>query len=71
MKEIFHNQEQHGGSIQNLLAADPDIGQLFGADDYAMLKQPEKYIGRITEIIEIVLTRVTAARNNETEVLSP
>ena len=69
LKEIFHNQEQHGGSIQNLLAADPDIGQLFGADDYAMLKQPEKYIGRITEIIETILTRVTAVRRNETEEL--
>lgn len=71
LQEIFHKQEQHGGSIENLLAADPDIAQLLGADDYAMLEQPEKYIGRITEIIEIVLTRVTAARRNETEELSP
>ena len=69
MKEIFHNQEQHGESIQNLLAADPDIGQLFGADDYAMLKQPEKSIGCITEIIETILTRATAVRRNETEKL--
>jgi hypothetical protein len=34
-----------------------------------MLKQPEKYIGRITEIIETILTRVTAVRRNETEEL--
>jgi len=69
LKEIFHNQEQHGGSIQNLLAADPDIARVLGTDDYAMLKQPEKYIGCISQIIETVLTRATEARKNETEEL--
>lgn len=69
LKEIFHKQEQYGGSIEDLLANDPDTAQLLDADDYAMLKQPEKYIGRITEITETVLTRIKAARSNETEEL--
>lgn len=70
LKEMFFKQEQHGSSFKSLLEADPDIAQLLGADDYAMLEQPEKYIGHITEIIETVLTHVTESRRNETEEMS-
>ena len=71
LQEIFHKQEQHGGSFKNHLAADPVIAQLLEAEDFAMLEQPEKYIGRITDIIEEVLNQVKAARKNEPEELFP
>jgi hypothetical protein len=34
-----------------------------------MLEQPEKYIGPISEIIDIVMAQVTSSRKNEPEEL--
>ena len=69
LKEIFQLHRKNGGMLDTILAADQEIGKILGREDYEMLNSPEKYVGRISEIIDTVMEQVTSSRKNEPEEL--
>jgi len=69
LKEIFQLHRKNGGKLDTILAADQDIGKILGRDDYEMLSSPEKYVGRISAIIDAAMAQVASSRQMEPEEL--
>lgn len=60
---------ERGGSVREMLAADPEIGSLLNEDDMDELAHPERYIGLAVELIEETLAAIAAQRQTDQEAL--